>query len=240
VKSSHYSGQTAPARARSFAALLGLIEARERFSGSIERLPNGPVASWRGKIAYLPQNPTYEPAQTVADVLRLGRAPYWSAFGIESPRDEKIVNDVAQSLALGDLLLRRMDQLSGGQRQRVFVGRCLVQEPLAMLLDEPNTFLDLKAQVDLSQLFRKLARERNIGLLLASHDLNLAGSFAIVCFSCVKVRSAAARRRDDALNRQAIRAAQTSSRSTSCGVPWADDLTFTQEEADDPQKSPPG
>src|SRR5205823_7312902 len=52
------------------------------------------------------------------------------------------------------------------------------QEPVAMLLDEPTTFLDLKAQVELAQLLHKLSREREIGILLASHDLNLAGTFA--------------------------------------------------------------
>src|SRR5687768_990741 len=93
-----------------------------------------PLASWRRRdlarlVAYLPQSPTFEPEQRVADVLRLGRAPYWRAFGIESPRDEAVVREVAALLHLDDLLDRRMDQLSGGQRQRAFVGRCLAQEP---------------------------------------------------------------------------------------------------------------
>jgi iron complex transport system ATP-binding protein len=71
-----------------------------------------------------------------------------------------------------------MDQLSGGQRQRVFVGRCLVQEPAVLLLDEPNTYLDLKHQVELCQLLRKLTKTQSIAVLMASHDLNLASSYA--------------------------------------------------------------
>jgi iron complex transport system ATP-binding protein len=47
-----------------------------------------------------------------------------------------------------------------------------------MLLDEPNTFLDLKHQVELGRLIARLAREQNIAVLMASHDLNLAGAFA--------------------------------------------------------------
>jgi iron complex transport system ATP-binding protein len=141
------------------------------------------IGDWRKRelarvVAYLPQTPAFEAEQTVHDVLRIGRAPYWGAFGVESPRDGQIVEDVARMLQLNDLLSRHVDQLSGGQRQRVFVGRCLVQEPRAMLLDEPGTFLDLRHQVELLQLLRKLTREHGVGVLLASHDLNIAASLA--------------------------------------------------------------
>jgi iron complex transport system ATP-binding protein len=71
-----------------------------------------------------------------------------------------------------------MDELSGGQRQRALIGRCLAQEPAALLLDEPTTFLDLRHQVELSRLLRQLAKDQSIGVLMASHDLNLAGAFA--------------------------------------------------------------
>jgi iron complex transport system ATP-binding protein len=128
--------------------------------------------------AYLPQAPTFDEAHTVADMLRLGRAPYWGSFGLESTRDLQVIEQVAEQLSLTGLMPRRLDELSGGQRQRVFLGRCLVQEPRAMLLDEPSTFLDLRHQVEMCQLLRRLALEQNIGVLLASHDLNLAASFA--------------------------------------------------------------
>jgi len=130
------------------------------------------------KVAYLPQAPQHQPGQPVAEVLELGRSPYWAGFGLESPRDGEVVRRVADQLALNDILHRPMDELSGGQRQRVFVGRCLVQEPAALLLDEPNTYLDLKHQVELCQLLRQLSRMQSIGVLMASHDLNLASSFA--------------------------------------------------------------
>src|SRR3954469_7126351 len=106
--------------------LLGLLEIR---SGAIE-WDGRPIAQWSRRdlarrVAYLPQTPTVEPQHTVVDVLRLGRAAYWTAFGIESVRDDSVVRETAASLGLTDLLHRRMDELSGGQRQRVHVGRCL-------------------------------------------------------------------------------------------------------------------
>jgi iron complex transport system ATP-binding protein len=142
-----------------------------------------PVEAWRKRdlakrVAYLPQAPTSEPDHRVADVLRLGRSAYWGAFGLESPRDAQVVREVADLLNLTDLLDRPMDHLSGGQRQRVFLGRCLAQEPAALLLDEPSTFLDLRHQVDLLRLLRRLAKDQGVGVLMASHDLNLAAATA--------------------------------------------------------------
>jgi iron complex transport system ATP-binding protein len=149
------------------------------------------VVEWRGKkvqdyslrelarvVAYLPQSPGHEVGQTVGEVLRSGRTPYLGAFGVESKRDAEVVSEVAGLLELSEMLGRPMEELSGGQRQRVFLGRALVQEPVALLLDEPNTFLDMQHQAQLWQLLRKLARDRGIGVLAASHDLNLSAAFA--------------------------------------------------------------
>jgi iron complex transport system ATP-binding protein len=155
------------------------------------QLPAGGAVQWDGRdvrqcrprelariVAYLPQSPAFEPGQTVAETLRLGRAPYLGVFGIESVSDAAMVRQIAEQLALADWLNRPLDTLSGGQRQRVFIGRCLVQQPRALLLDEPSTFLDLRHQIDLWKLLKQIAAEQKIGVLLASHDLNLAGAFA--------------------------------------------------------------
>jgi len=141
------------------------------------------LAAWSPRdlartAAYLPQTPLWDPAQSVREALSLGRSPYWGAFGLESLRDAHVLWRTAVEMELQELLARRMGELSGGQRQRVFLGRCLAQEPRAMLLDEPNTFLDLKHQVELARLLRRWAQQQGIGVLLASHDLNLAGLFA--------------------------------------------------------------
>ncbi len=159
-------------------ALLGQLPAGGKIAWQGRALPSWTRRDLARLVAYLPQSPAVQVEQTVRDVLRLGRAPYWGAFGIESPRDNEVVNEVAALLHLDDLLDRHLDHLSGGQRQRVFVGRCLTQEPQALLLDEPNTFLDLRHQVELFQLLRKLSRDRGVGVLLASHDLNIAASLS--------------------------------------------------------------
>jgi iron complex transport system ATP-binding protein len=162
--------------------LLKVLLGQVRGSGAIT-WDGRPVRQWKSRelarfVAYLPQTPAFEPGQTVAEVLRLGRAPYWGPFGLESQHDATAVAEVADLLELSDLLRRPMDEISGGQRQRVFLGRCLAQEPRALLLDEPNTFLDLRHQVDLCRLLKRLAAERSLAILMASHDLSLAAAFA--------------------------------------------------------------
>lgn len=151
-------------------------------SGGI-RWNDRPLHQWPRRelaklVAYLPQSPQTDVDQRVVDVLRLGRAPYLGPFGLESERDLRIVQQVSQTLGLDELLNRSIDELSGGQRQSVFVGRCLAQEPKAMLLDEPNTFLDLGHQMELFQLLHRLSKEQSMAVLVASHDLNLAAAFA--------------------------------------------------------------
>jgi ABC-type cobalamin/Fe3+-siderophores transport system ATPase subunit len=160
-------------------ALLGQLSAGGEILWDGKRVSSINRRELARRVAYLPQSPTFEPQQNVLDILRLGRSPYWSAFGIESARDAQVIEDTAQMLGLNDLLHRRMDELSGGQRQRVFVGRCLVQQPAAMLLDEPSTFLDLRYQVELCNLLRRLTRgDKPLAVLMASHDVNLAASFS--------------------------------------------------------------
>jgi iron complex transport system ATP-binding protein len=159
-------------------SLLGVLPA----SGTIDWFGK-PLPSWNRRelarrVAYLPQSPVFDPDTRVVDVLRLGRAPYWRAFGLESARDAQVVSEAATRLGLADLLDRPMDSLSGGQQQRVLIGRCLVQEPAALLLDEPEAHLDLRHGVELCQLLRTLAAERSMAVLMAVHDLNLAAAFA--------------------------------------------------------------
>jgi iron complex transport system ATP-binding protein len=129
-------------------------------------------------VAYLPQSPAHEAGQTVGEVVRAGRTPYLRAFGLESEADVAAVRETAGVLQLEELMGRPMEELSGGQRQRAFLGRALAQEPRVLLLDEPNTFLDLQHQAQLWQLLRKLAREKGLAILAASHDLNLSAAFA--------------------------------------------------------------
>ncbi len=162
--------------------LLRCLLGQLRFAGRIEWLGQD-VRTWKPRdlarrVAYLAQSPTAEAGETVQQVLFAGRWPHLKALGLETTHDAEVVDKVAADLDLTRLLPRRLDTLSGGQRQRVFVGRCLCQEPAALLLDEPDTFLDLRHQVALHQTLRTLTRQHGLAVLMASHDINLAAAFA--------------------------------------------------------------
>lgn len=162
--------------------LIRLLLGHLRGHGNITWLGK-PLRQWSRRhlarhVAYLPQSPQAEPGQTVGQVLSMGRTPYLHLFGIESANDRRIIQQTAEQLDLIDLLDRPLSSLSGGQQQRVFVGRCLAQEPRVLMLDEPNTFMDLQHQVELCQRLRTLAHQQNLAIVMALHDLNLAAAYA--------------------------------------------------------------
>ena len=68
--------------------------------------------------------------------------------------------------------------MSDGERQKVSIARALAQEAQVMLLDEPTAFLDLPRRVELMSILRNLAHREQMGLLLSTHDLDLALRFA--------------------------------------------------------------
>lgn len=128
------------------------------------------------QVAYLPQAPTVIESQRVGELLLAGRLPHRGPLGFDSRRDGEVVRELAGQLELAEVLDRRLGTLSGGQRQRAFIGRCLAQQPRALLLDEPATYLDLRHQVELHRLLRRLADGQRLAVLLASHDFNLAAT----------------------------------------------------------------
>ena len=80
------------------------------------------------------------------------------------------VGSVSRRLGIGDLLARRPRQLSGGQRQRVALGRAIVREPAAFLMDEPLSNLDAKLRVEMRAYIARLHQELGTTTLYVTHD----------------------------------------------------------------------
>ena len=91
-------------------------------------------------------------------------------IGLKADVIETRVDAAARMLDIGPLLERRPDQLSGGQRQRVAIGRALVKEPAAFLLDEPMSNLDASLRSRTRVEIARLHKQLRATMLLVTHD----------------------------------------------------------------------
>jgi multiple sugar transport system ATP-binding protein len=89
---------------------------------------------------------------------------------VDKPEIVRRVTEVAELLGLADLLERRPAQLSGGQRQRVAMGRAIVREPKAFLLDEPLSNLDAKLRVGMRASLAQLHQRLGVTTVYVTHD----------------------------------------------------------------------
>jgi multiple sugar transport system ATP-binding protein len=117
-------------------------------------------------VAIVFQNYALYPHMTVADNLSFGLRLRGVAPGIIAKR----VLGIAGMLGIGELLGRKPAQLSGGQRQRVALGRALVREPKAFLLDEPLSNLDAKLRASMRTELIKLHRSLGTTIVHVTHD----------------------------------------------------------------------
>lgn len=128
------------------------------------------------KVAYVPQmmNESYE--INVTEFLMMGRKPYVS-WGF-SDNDIDIVADIMKELSIEHIAEKGFNELSGGQKQKVLIARALVQEAEVYILDEPISFLDIKNQIEVLKILKKLAKEQGKIVIVVIHDLNMAMKFA--------------------------------------------------------------
>ncbi len=114
---------------------------------------------------------------TVFETVMMARTPYFDALGFETQKDCDITRRSLEVTAVSHLADRRLDQISGGERQRVFIARALAQQTPVMLLDEPTSFLDMKHQVGIYDLLKKMQLEDGKTIITIVHDINLARQY---------------------------------------------------------------
>lgn len=146
--------------------LLGLLQPSE---GEVRYFENGKETE-RLNIGYLPQYSQIDKKFpiSVKEVILSGLAHRKSLLQRYTATDYRRVQEVAELLGLKGLEEEPIGQLSGGQLQRTFLGRALVAEPTAIVLDEPNTYLDKEGESQLYSLLQQLNRKSAI--ILVSHD----------------------------------------------------------------------
>ncbi|MBU1095382.1 MAG: ABC transporter ATP-binding protein [Bacteroidetes bacterium] len=129
------------------------------------------------KIAFVPQSAPSIFSYTIYEIVAMGRTPYFGVFGFESEEDRTIINESLEILELDLMSDKCINEVSGGEAQRAYIARALAQKPEILLLDEPNSHLDLKHQVLIYDLLQKLNVEQRISIVTVSHDLNLSANY---------------------------------------------------------------
>ncbi|MCX8176285.1 MAG: ABC transporter ATP-binding protein [Candidatus Bathyarchaeota archaeon] len=127
-------------------------------------------------LAYLPQKFAVNFPFTAFEVVLMGRKPFikWQV----EEEDLKTVEETLKLVEAENLANRYFDELSGGESQRVMVARVLAQKTHVLLLDEPTANLDVKHQLQLLNLIRKIVKENKMVALISMHNLNLAARFS--------------------------------------------------------------
>jgi len=128
----------------------------------------------RSRLGYVPQRPSLasEMPVTVEEIVSSGRLSVGGWFRRPRPIDRRTVGHAIESVALGDLRDRPVNELSGGQQQRTFIARAFASEPQLLVLDEPIAGIDADSQERFRESLVHLIREHGAAVLLVSHELS--------------------------------------------------------------------
>lgn len=134
-----------------------------------------PLATFKNRdraklISFLPQTLDVTLPFTVEELVNMGLYPYDIPPAMN-------VRDALEFVGLRDKALSYIADLSGGERRRTFIAMTLVQGAGLLLMDEPLANLDIKYQIELFRLLQRLKKERNVSVVMALHDVNMALHF---------------------------------------------------------------
>lgn len=125
------------------------------------------------KVAVLAQA-SRPPAMTVEALVACGRYPYQRREGRLGEEDKRFVEEAMDRAGVTRFRNHDLRRLSGGERQRAFIAMTLAQDTDIIVLDEPTTYLDIKACHETMQLVRRLNVEAGKTIVMVIHDLDLA------------------------------------------------------------------
>ena len=158
-------GPSGCGKTTSLRMVAGLEEVTEGTVRIGDRVVND-IAAKNRDIAMVFQNYALYPHMSVFENMAFGLR----LRGMKKPEVRERVDGTARTLELFDLLTRKPGQLSGGQRQRVAMGRAIVREPKAFLMDEPLSNLDAKLRVQMRAEISRLQRDVDVTTLYVTHD----------------------------------------------------------------------
>lgn len=125
------------------------------------------------KVSYVFQEERLIPWKNIFDNLRLVIKHKYKKDDLE-----KKIDNILEILDIKNIKFLYPDQLSGGTKQKINIARALLYEGNVILLDEPFKSLDAKIKNDVIELIRTMNKNRNITIILVSHDKNEVKSLA--------------------------------------------------------------
>lgn len=128
------------------------------------------------RIGYVPQRSALIDSTfpaTVREVVAMGRYAKRGILGFESEEDKAAIVEAMELMGVADLGDRLIGNLSGGQRQRVMIARALASKPDVLIVDEPNTGVDVESQHRFYQLLRTLNKTKKLSILFITHDIGV-------------------------------------------------------------------
>lgn len=132
-------------------------------------------------ISYVPQNGMGGWKDFPASVEEIVRANLYKQIGLfrfAGKKERQQVKNALAQVGMEEYQNRLIGRLSGGQQQRVLLARALVNEPKLLILDEPTSALDEKNASHFYQLLKKINAEKKLTVLMVTHDLKRAASYA--------------------------------------------------------------
>lgn len=130
------------------------------------------------KISFVPQiNNVYEEL-LVYDFVAMGRIPHTNTFGILKKEDKQVIDEVFHILNIEKFKNNYFGSLSGGERQKVIIANALVQQTPIIIMDEPLTYLDLKAKDEIIDIIKDLKNKYKKTIIMAIHELEIAANIS--------------------------------------------------------------
>lgn len=111
---------------------------------------------------------------TVRDIVGMGRSPYTDMWGRLSDDDAAAVTRCIEMAGIQHLADRSIETLSDGECQKTMIAKALAQQTPVILLDEPTAFLDYPSKVETMRLMKQIATDNGAGVLLSTHDMEMA------------------------------------------------------------------
>lgn len=108
----------------------------------------------------------------VRELVSLGRQPYTGLFGRLSKEDREITETAMRHAGILYKADSYIGELSDGERQKAMIAKAIAQDTPLIILDEPFSFLDVAARIEIMSLLNKLARDKGKSVLLSSHDVS--------------------------------------------------------------------